>query len=460
MTPEALDSRRNSVLQLRDFLLKFARAPATELEQGLRRELEQLVGFATETSVWWRHRLEDAEPGLERAASLEAALNMLPTCAPQLLQECFEEMLVDVPGSTDDDYVVHRTSGSTGQPRGVRKHQPSHSLTQDALLLVDWAWTNRDPGKPMAFFLAVVEDADATPMSPPVTYLGKTAPAYVRRSLDRPVEELLDVLALHRPSYVVSSATTARLLARLQLAQDRPPVRLEQMLTFTDRVDPDLRALAREAFGARIVDRYSTQEVGYVALQCPVHDHLHVVPGVCVEIIDESGAPCPVGVPGRVLLTALHSFAMPIIRHEVGDVATWGRACDSGITWPVIQSIQGRTRDVYRAPDGSERLVGVMSSAFTLRPDILDYQVVTFDDTILVVTRVVGDPDPATERGVTIDLQQIFGTELPVRFLYTHHLDWEGSWKRREFYPLVGACPRDPEFEDIQRRIAAAHAVT
>ena len=177
---DATDPRCDEVLRLRDFLLGLSRVATPDLEQVLRGELEQLVGFATESSAWWRDRLASVEQEMRRAPSLQAALRTLPTCAPQLLQERFDEMQVDVPGSADDDYVVHRTSGSTGQPRGVRKHRPSHSLEQDALLLVDWAWAERDPARTMAFVRAVVDDADAAPMAPPVWYLGAAAPAYVR----------------------------------------------------------------------------------------------------------------------------------------------------------------------------------------------------------------------------------------------------------------------------------------
>jgi phenylacetate-CoA ligase len=67
--------------------------------------------------------------------------------------------------------------------------------------------------------------------------------------------------------------------------------------------------------GSKIIDRYSCEETGYIALQCPRHNHLHVIsPVTILEIIDESGNPCPPGKPGRVLVTGMQSFAMPLIR--------------------------------------------------------------------------------------------------------------------------------------------------
>tara|TARA_R100001039_G_C1850520_1_gene110742 strand:+ start:3369 stop:3659 length:291 start_codon:yes stop_codon:yes gene_type:complete len=78
---------------------------------------------------------------------------------------------------------------------------------------------------------------------------------------------------------------------------------------------------------------------------------------VIVEILDDHHQPCPPGVPGRVVVTSLHSFAMPIIRYELGDLAEWGPPCACGLTWPVIAALRGRVRRRVRLPDGSSRVM-------------------------------------------------------------------------------------------------------
>jgi phenylacetate-CoA ligase len=439
------DPRRADVLALRDLFLGLARMPRAEVEALLERELRQLLEFATAESAWWSERLERAG-----GSGLDALLRSLPVSEPRLLQERYDEMQLDVPGATAADYVVHSTSGTTGTPRRARKHAPSHQIEHDALLLVEWSWFERDVGKKLAFFLAVLEDDDAVQLRPPLTYLGELPPAVHRRSLDRPVSELLDALAEHEPTYLVSTGITTRLLARLQLDEPRPIRSLEQVLTFTDRVDPALRDLVREAFGARICDRYSSQEVGYIAIQCSAHDHLHVVPSVCVEIVDDAGEPCGVGVPGRVLVTALHSFAMPIIRYELGDIAEWGAPCDAGITWPVLERIRGRTRDVYVGSDGVPRIVALFEQPFVRMPELLDYQVVVFEDAILLVASTSVELSAEQRGDVAGQLRQAFGVDLPVRFLPTARFDWQGSWKRKEFYVVERPCPPEPAFEEVQ----------
>ena len=102
-----------------------------------------------------------------------------------------------------------------------------------------------------------------------------------------------------------------------------------------------------------IVDAYSAQEVGYIALQCPEHEHYHVqAERLIVEVLRDDDTPCAVGETGRVVVTDLHNFATPILRYELGDYAEVGRACPCGRGLPVLNRILGRRRNMLVYPDG------------------------------------------------------------------------------------------------------------
>ncbi|MGH7124669.1 MAG: hypothetical protein ACREFI_09880, partial [Stellaceae bacterium] len=81
-----------------------------------------------------------------------------------------------------------------------------------------------------------------------------------------------------------------------------------QVRSVVEIVDPALRHICREAWGAEIVDTYSCEEAGYLALQCPQHRHFHVqMESSLVEILDARDRPCAVGETGRVVVTPLHN---------------------------------------------------------------------------------------------------------------------------------------------------------
>ena len=87
---------------------------------------------------------------------------------------------------------------------------------------------------------------------------------------------------------------------------------------------------------------YSCEEAGYIALQCPQAEHYHCQSeSVLVEVLDDEGRPCTPGQVGKVVLTALHNFAMPLIRYENQDYAEVGPPCACGRGLPVKRADNG-----------------------------------------------------------------------------------------------------------------------
>jgi phenylacetate-CoA ligase len=102
-----------------------------------------------------------------------------------------------------------------------------------------------------------------------------------------------------------------------------------------------------------VSDLYSANEVGYVALQCPQSGLYHVqAEDVLVEVIGDDGHRCTTGESGRVVVTSLHNFAMPLLRYDLGDYATVGGPCSCGRTLPTLEGILGRARNMMRLPGG------------------------------------------------------------------------------------------------------------
>src|SRR6185437_7693292 len=90
--------------------------------------------------------------------------------------------------------------------------------------------------------------------------------------------------------------------------------------SISETLSPELKVQAREFLGARVVDNYSSQEMGVIAVQCPDSELYHVMSeSLIVEVLDENGHACREGESGRVVLTDLHNFATPVVRYDIGD---------------------------------------------------------------------------------------------------------------------------------------------
>ena len=179
------------------------------------------------------------------------------------------------------------------------------------------------------------------------------------------------------PRYLLTAPSGLRLLAQYFRDHDLKLPSLKSVRTVSERLDEDVRELCRAVFGCEIIHNYSANEVGYMAVQCPLHQHFHVQSEVVyLEIIDEHGAPCPPGQIGRVVVTPLHNFAMPLLRYEIGDEAEFGEPCSCGRGLPVIRNVIGRTADYLTLPDGSRRRVTYNVYRMSTLRAVREYQVV------------------------------------------------------------------------------------
>jgi len=107
-----------------------------------------------------------------------------------------------------------------------------------------------------------------------------------------------------------------------------------------------------EIFQAKYVNVYGTGEVGSIGCALDdtqvisIYDEM-----VCLEVIDEDDNPVMLNTPGRVVVTDLNNFAMPIIRYDIGDVAEVIELKE-GTHLPKKIRVLGRRQECLDLPSG------------------------------------------------------------------------------------------------------------
>ncbi len=248
-----------------------------------------------------------------------------------------------------------RTSGSVGIPVEVKTTTVSR-LAWSALTVREHQWRERDFSKRLGIIRSGKKQDNApggvdTPSwGPPVADLHRTGAASVIH-IGLPVPRLIEWLQRFNPHYLLTYPSLAAELFDRLGAAGGPPA-LEEVRLMSEPVDASLEERLREAWQVRIADVYSANEVGNIAFRCR-QDRLHVQSeAILVEILDDTGRACAPGETGRVIVTALHNIATPLIRYEIGDYATVGGPCTCGRAHPVIEQVLGRVRNLVRTPDG------------------------------------------------------------------------------------------------------------
>ena len=130
---------------------------------------------------------------------------------------------------------------------------------------------------------------------------------------------------------------------------------LQEARVYGGAVESTLRELCAEHWGVKVTENYSATEVGLLALQCTETEALHIQSeNVYVEVLGEDGEPCKPGEIGSVYATALHNFATPLIRYDLGDYAEVGESCQCGRGLPTIKRVIGRHRSMFINKDGEK----------------------------------------------------------------------------------------------------------
>ena len=211
---------------------------------------------------------------------------------------------------------------------------------------------------------------------PPASLLWETGKMGIVQP-DGPFDEQLEYLLKRRPAYIIIRPADLRLLLCYFREHGHTLDSLRSVWTISEYVDEGLRELCQEIFGCPIFSNYSCNETGYMGIQCPSGTNYHVVAeSQFVEVIDASGHPCKSGEIGRVVVTPLHNFAMPLLRYEVGDEAEVGEPCPCGRGLPSLKRIVGRLHDYLVLRSGEKRRVYIEHYKISAVRSVREFQLV------------------------------------------------------------------------------------
>ncbi len=252
----------------------------------------------------------------------------------------------------DHGAVVERfTSGSSGTPKRILDTHAA-SFYKDALVVRDHLWHGRDLSAKFAGIHFFATPGAHGGWNPALNAAFRTGPGAVN-SVGTDIPKQLDWLLEFAPAYLLTTPSNLAALVRHSRETGCAPKGLQQAMTYTEPLPPGLRGAVTAQWGVPLIDAYSCTEAGSLALQCPDASHYHVQSeNVYLELLREDGTPCEAGEAGRVVITPLHNFAMPLLRYDLGDYAVAGEPCACGRGLPVLKSIVGRVRNMARDPAG------------------------------------------------------------------------------------------------------------
>ncbi len=398
---------------------------AEDIERGQFAQLRQLARHAAQFSPHFRKRMTEARLRPDELTS-PAMLRKLAVLRRRELQSG-QVVCSEVPAA-HQPVGESKTSGSTGEPIAA-KRTAINQLMWLAMTMREHLWHRTDFDARLAAIRAniseIARDAD---WGAPASLLFRTGAA-LRLPITLSVEALVAHLTEFKPAHLIVYPNTMDAIAQHLESEGITLGGLQTLRTVGETVSPSVRERAERAFGAPIIDSYSSQELGNIALQCPASGLYHVMAeSLIVEVLDETGAPCEVGHVGRVVATDLHNFATPLIRYDIGDYAEVAAPCPCGRGLPALKRIVGRERNLIVMPDGRRYWPLVGFHRFRDVAPVAQYQLIQQTREDIEVRLVVEKPLTAHQED---NLRQVIQEALSHRFTL-------------RFAYFDGALPRGP----------------
>ena len=153
---------------------------------------------------------------------------------------------------------------------------------------------------------------------------------------------------------------------------------IRSAIAISESLSPDTRREMNKYFSTNVVSRYSNLENGILAQQCSQSDEFHVnAASYYMEIFDlNKDEPVEPGTLGRIVVTDLFNYALPLIRYDTGDIGMLSNESSCTFTTPVLTRLEGRKLDLLYDTAGNLISSYVVYKNMWKYTEIIQYQLI------------------------------------------------------------------------------------
>jgi len=351
--------------------------PPERIEQLQSGRLQRLIHYACERVPYYRRLMQSSGISPESIRSA-ADLPLLPVLTKAAMREHTAELLAD--GFPRRELLHGRTSGSTGTPLSFyssRESRWSHGLAR-SLRALEWAGVY--PGDPVLRLSGrgpqgFVPEAPLRGLS---SLLSHEAFEDCQGFSDASLPRIVERIAKLRPRALRGYASAVCIVAEFIRDSGLPAPPVGAVVTGGEQLFDEQRALLRTVFGSEPFSKYSSFENYDIAMECEAHAGLHLAAeDMIVEVVDDDGQPLGPGRVGRVLVTNLHEYGMPLIRYDTDDESSLVEgACACGRSLPRLSAVTGRACGTIYTPSGRRLSSNSLDSSALVPLGVRQFQLV------------------------------------------------------------------------------------
>lgn len=410
-------------------------------------KLQKLLDFSFNNVPYYRDLFKSLDLTPEDFKSIED-LNKLPILTKEIIWKEGSRMYATC---ELDNVKSASTSGSSGQITVLKKTKMAREIEQ-ALM---WRYKENGGINPNGCSIMIWGGHS-------LSYLGNLKNTIKHWLLneyfydtykisDKQVEEIIHTLDTRKVVYLRGYTSTIYYVAQ-QLLERGINYKIPFVSVTAEKLLDSQRAVIEQAFGPNLYNQYGCGECGAIAYECVEHTGLHHnFEHSILEVLDDNELPSQTG---RVILTNLDNYAMPLIRYENGDMVTLANnTCSCGRQSILIEKIEGRTYDIFYGENGQKVHAGFLDDVL-LEVDLLNrYKIkqlqIIQKEPLLYVCKYIADTSVQEDDRIEIELKYKKRLGEHVQFILQKVDDIQSAQSgKRHFVVSLSQYKKDPQRYD------------
>ena len=321
--------------------------PPDKLRDYQEKKLRAVVKYAYNYVPFYHEKFKKQNLTPDDIKTLDD-LHRLPLVRKEEIRHKAPSLLVSSQKQVQELKIV-RTSGSSGTPFLIYVDGAENDWRKSIYMRANILCGQ----KPRDIWVVITAPHHFGDTTGPQRKLGIYAQTLVSIFMD--VNEQIDLIVKSKADIIDGYSSALTVIAKQVDRKGIHGIHPRLMFGNAEIIDEPSRKYLEQVFETIYCDQYGCAELDRTAWQCTERIGYHMdMDSVITEVVDEEGHPVTVGERGEVVFTSLFNYSMPFLRYAVGDVAVLSsEKCSCGVTFPLIDKIEGRTDSFPMLPDGS-----------------------------------------------------------------------------------------------------------
>ncbi len=350
---------------------------STDLQNIQEEKLKIMLSHASEKSPFYKTLdvNQDEDP--------YKWLKNFPILPKQTLKDKVDDFLTV---SDKSGLTAITSSGSTGAPSKVYFNSEELSSNR-ALQIIWWEWAGYKFGNSVLQTGVNMKRSFEKKLKD--SLLNTRYIDAVSHDEDQ-IKDELNLLLKEPKRHFVGYASSIFLFAKVANKYDIKGVRFDSIISIGEKLLPNFKTEIEKAFESQIFDTYGASEGFLIASQGREGKYHIMSPHLVLEILDDQGNEVKPGEMGRVVITGLDNFTLPLIRYEIGDLAIKAEeGCDDcELQLPVLGEIVGRITEFILTPAGKYITVQTVVRLMKRFKEVDQYKVIQISEGELLIELV------------------------------------------------------------------------